>query len=59
MKYYNDLSMICKENLYTTQNLLSFSFLTFHISVLLLAIHLYEDLIIVYSSYQFVMYSLH
>jgi len=44
---------------YTTQNLLSISFLTLHISVLSLTIHLYKDLIIVYLSYRFVMYSLH
>ena len=45
--------------IYTTQNLLRISFLTLHISVLSLTIHLYEDLIIVYLSYRFVMYSLH
>jgi len=44
---------------YTTQNLLRISFLTLHISVLSLTIHLYENLIIVYFSYRFVMYSLH
>ena len=37
--------------MYTTQNLLRISFLTLHISVLSLMIHLYKDLIIVYSSY--------
>jgi len=34
-------------------------FLTLHISVLSLTIHVYENLIIVYLSYRFVMYSLH
>ena len=44
---------------YTTQNLLRISFLTLHILVLSLTIQLYEDLIIVYLSYRFVVYSLH
>ena len=34
---------------YTIQNLLRISFLTMHISVLSLMIHLYEDLIIVFN----------
>jgi len=48
-----------QQELYTTQNLLRVSFLTLHISVLSLTIHLYENLIIVYLSYRFVMYSLY
>ena len=35
------------------------SFLTLHISVVSLTIHLYKDLIVVYLSYRFVMFSLH